>query len=60
MTDKQRFTFDKPAQDLPFGWEVERRRREEEESVKDRQSVVAIIRNEIKRIEEKARQRRDK
>ena len=56
MTDKQR----EPAQDLPFGWEVERRRREEEESVKDRQSVVAIIRNEIKRIEENARQRRDK
>jgi len=39
---------------------VERRRREEEESVKDRQSVVALIRNEIKRIEEKTRQRREK
>ena len=49
MTERsETLLFDEPAQDLPFGWEVERRRREEEESAKDYQSLVAKIRDEIR------------
>ena len=46
------FLFDEPANDLPFGLEVERRRREEEESAKGYQSVVATIRAEIEKAAE--------
>ena len=48
------------SDDLPFGEAGERRRLAMEREVKDHPSIVAKIRDEIKRFEERARQRREK
>ncbi len=45
--------------DKPFGESGERRRREMEEFAKDRRSVVAEIREEMRRITQRAIQRRE-
>jgi hypothetical protein len=44
--------------DMPFGEAGERRRRELEKSEQDKPTLVAKIRAEIRRIEERAKQRR--
>ena len=46
--------------DLPFGEAMERRRREGEESAKAERTVVDKLREEIRRMEEKAKQRLNK
>ncbi len=45
--------------DMPFGAEGERRRREQEESAKDRRSTVAELREELRLLSQRAIQRRE-
>ncbi len=62
MTDGQSFFCELNGpfpDDMPFGLEGERRRRELEDSAKDRRSVVAEIRDEMRRITQRAIQRRE-
>jgi len=61
MTDGQSEAclLNEPDHDTPFGPEVERRRREAEEAEAKKPSLLAKIREEIKRLENRAKQRRN-